>query len=140
MIKKIVLAASFVLLGTAAQAESFNVAIDGSCNTFSLNVQGLMVAGTRGGCSFAVEGGTVTRVNHRRGVVVSETTSGIVFTWYFTRPHGGTGKVFISASNGESNIAMPAGTYHLVRNTPASGPSGPDITKSPDFEKLRAHP
>ena len=140
MIKTIVLAASLVLLGTAARAETFNLAIDGTCDTFTLNVQGLMVAGTRGGCNGgAVEGGTVTRVNHRRGVVVSETSEGAVITWYFTRPHGGTGKVFVSASNGTENIAEPVGTYHLVRNTPASGLSGPDITKNPDFEKLRGH-
>ncbi|HEX4861966.1 MAG TPA: hypothetical protein VFV07_12060 [Rhizomicrobium sp.] len=139
MIKKIVLAASFVLLGTAARAETFNVVVDGTCDTFSLNIQGLMVAGTRNGCSFAVEGGAVARVNHRRGVVVSETMGNIVITWYFTRPHGGAGKVFVSASNGSENIAEPVSTYHLVRSTPASGLSGPDITKNPDFEKLRGH-
>lgn len=128
MIKKLALAATFALCGSAAQADTFNVAIDGHCNTFSLNVTGLLVAGTRGGCGPAgVLGGTVARVDHKRGVVVSETVDGTVVTWYFTTPQDGAGKVFVFGSDGRSSSELGSGTYHLVHSTPAKG--GSDITR-----------
>ncbi|MBV9992941.1 MAG: hypothetical protein JOZ72_16815 [Alphaproteobacteria bacterium] len=116
MIKKLALAASLAVCGSAAQADTFNVAIDGHCNTFQINVTGLLVAGTRGGCGPAgVLGGSVARVDHKRGVVASETIEGIVVTWYFTTPVDGSGKVYVTGSNGSTNAVLGAGTYHLVR-------------------------
>lgn len=118
MIKKLALAAAFAACASAAQADTFNVAIDGRCNTFTLNITGLLVAGTRGGCGPAgVLGGSVARVDHKRGVVASETIDGIVVTWYFTTPVDGSGKVFVAGSDGSSSAVLGAGTYHIVHNS-----------------------
>lgn len=141
MIKKLALAASLALFGTAAQADTFNVDIGGSCTKFVLNVEKFLVSGVRYGCSGeAIEGGTVARVDKQRGVVVSETLDGIVVTWYFTTPEAGAGKVYISASNGEETEVLGATTYQIIRNGPPSSGSGPDIVKSFDFSKLRGRP
>ncbi len=141
MIKKIALAALFALSGTAAQADTFNVDIDGSCTKFFLNVQKFLVSGVRYGCSGeAIEGGTVARVDRQRGVVVSETNMGFVVTWYFTTPEAGAGKVYVSISNGEESELVAATTYQIDRNppgSPQSGSSGPDFMKSLDFSKLK---
>ena len=128
MIRKIALAALFALCGSAADADTFSVAIDGHCNTFALNVEKFLVAGTRGGCGSAIEGGTVAKVDRQRGVVISETTDNMVVTWYFTTPEAGAGKVFVFGSDGETSSELGSGTYHLVRNgPPAAGSSGPDM-------------
>jgi hypothetical protein len=128
MIRKLALAALFALCGSAAEADTFNVAIDGHCNTFTLNVQRFLVAGTRGGCGSAIEGGTVAKVDRKRGVVISETTDNMVVTWYFTTPEAGAGKVFVFSSDGETSSEVGSGTYHIVHNSPAAaGASGPDI-------------
>lgn len=127
MIRKLMLAAALALCGSAAHAEqSFNIAIDGHCNTFTININGLLVAGTRGGCGKAVEGGTVARVDHKRGVVVGETVDSMVITWYFTTPEGGEGKVFVFGSDGRSSTALGAGRYHIVHG-PAQKRPGRDI-------------
>ena len=130
MIRKIALAASFALFGTAAQADqSFNVAIDGHCNTFTITViDGIAVAGLRGGCGSAVEGGAVGRVDRERGVIISESTKTDVYTWFFTLPVAGVGKVYVVQSDGSTSKPIGASTYHVVPNTRASGEaSGPDI-------------
>ena len=126
MLKQLALAAAFAVCGSAAQAdESFNVAIDGHCNTFSLNIQGLLVAGTRGGCGSGILGGTVARTAHQRGVIVSETVEGTVVTWYFTQPVRGSGKVFVFGSDGRSSTELGAGRYHIVH-----GPAKPRNDRS----------
>jgi hypothetical protein len=133
MIKKIALAASLALFGTAAQADTsnvvdtFNIAIDGHCNTFTVNIDKQLVAGTRGGCGSAIEGGTVAKVDHQRGVIISETTRNMVVTWYFETPEAGTGRVFVYGSDGTTNTRLGAANYHIVHNTPAEGSQGSDM-------------
>jgi len=129
MIKKLALAAILAVCGSAAQAgtpvQSFNVAIDGHCNTFHLNIGGLLVAGSRGGCGPAgLMGGTVATVDGKLGVVVSETVQGMVVTWYFTQPQEGAGKVFVFGSDGKSATELGQGTYHLVHRTKVRQPGG----------------
>ena len=128
MIRKLALAALFALCGSAADADTFSVAIDGHCNTFTLNIDMLHVAGMRGGCGSAIEGGTVSKVDRQRGVVISETTDNMVVTWYFTTPEAGAGEVFVFGSDDETTTKLGSGTYHLVHNgPPAAGSSGPDM-------------
>lgn len=133
MIRKLALAAALALCGSTAQADqAFNVAIDGHCNTFSLNITGQLVAGIRGGCGGpAIVGGTVARVAHKRGVIVSETAEGMVVTWYFTTPERGTGRVFVFGSDGSNSSELGAGTYSIVHGTIKAGEkrSGTDITR-----------
>jgi hypothetical protein len=129
MIRKLALAASFVLFGTAAQAGHFDVAIDGHCNTFSIDVNfGILVAGTRGGCGSALEGGVVGKVDRQRGVIMSETTGKQVVTWLFEAPTDNAGNVFVLESDGVTSEMVGAGTYHIVTSPPAGGTPGPDIT------------
>jgi hypothetical protein len=55
MIKKIALStALFLALMATAEAKSFNVSLDGFCNTFALTYQGTSVYGTRSGCGYTV--------------------------------------------------------------------------------------
>lgn len=132
MIRKLVLTTAFVLCGSAAQAtDSFNVSIDGHCNTFALNVDGVLVAGTRGGCEgSAIEGGTVARVAHKRGVVVSESNGSQVVTWLFTTPEAGHGKVYAYGSDGNTSSQLASGDYTIEHNPPANREkrAGRDIT------------
>ncbi|HEX4861967.1 MAG TPA: hypothetical protein VFV07_12065 [Rhizomicrobium sp.] len=129
MIKKLALAASFALFGTAAQAAHFDVVIDGHCNTFSIDVNfGILVAGTRGGCGSALEGGVVGKADRRRGVIMSETMGKQVVTWLFEAPVDDAGNVYVLESDGKTSEQVGIGTYHIVRSPPAGGTSGPDIT------------
>jgi hypothetical protein len=99
MIRKIAIAAALALIGTAAQANTFNVVIGGSCTKFILNVGNPLVAGMRYGCTGDnIEGGTVATVDNLQGVVVSEMYMGIVLTFYFATPTDGAGKVYITGS------------------------------------------
>lgn len=133
MIRKLTLATAFVLCGSAAQAsDSFNVSIDGHCNTFTLNIDGVLVAGMRGGCDqSAIEGGDVARVDHQRGVVVSEGDGSRVITWLFTTPEAGHGKVYAYNSDGNTSVQVASGDYTIEHNPPPPGMKrdGRDITK-----------
>ncbi|HTT96872.1 MAG TPA: hypothetical protein VMF58_02395 [Rhizomicrobium sp.] len=139
--KKIALAALFAVFGTAAHADVFNVEINNSCTKFYVNVEKFVASGVRYGCAGeAIEGGAVARLDHKRGVILSESYMGYIVTWFFTTPEAGAGKVYVTISNGEEVEEVAATTYEILRNPPPSGSpqsSGPDFMKSLDFSKLK---
>lgn len=139
MIRKIAIAAAFVLFGTAAQADEdkdFFVGIDGYCTTLFVHIQGELVSGFRSngfcaepGTPSVIEGGVVATVDKETGVVISETSGGKVFTWLFAQPINGAGNVYVIRSDGKSSRRSARGTYHIFHKKPVNGGkrSGPDF-------------
>jgi hypothetical protein len=131
MIKNIVLAGVLALAGsTAARAGDFNVSIDGRCNTFVLHVDGVFVAGRRGGCGTKVIGaGTIATVEGKDGMVYSDHGNGMALTWYFAKPTDGAGNVYLYGSDGMTDTLLKTGTYtESAISGPPAKHSGPDIT------------
>jgi hypothetical protein len=123
MIKKMALgAALFLSLLATAQASSFNVALDGYCNTFALTVQSGLIAGTRGGCGYTViDGGAIAKVNGVVYRLTADTNDGsLLFTWYFTAPVQGHGNWYLYASDGTSDTLYNQGTYTRTQSAATS--------------------
>ena len=140
MIRKIAVAAAFVLFGTASQADDINqfffVGIDGYCTTLGVHIQGELVSGYRNNSTCATnapvsvtEGGVVATVDGVTGVVMSETDGGKVFTWLFEQPVDGAGAVYVVASDGKSSRRSAKGTYHILRKSRGTDEkrNGPDF-------------
>ena len=97
MLNKIAIATVLFLspLFLSAHAQSFNVSLDGFCNTFALTIDTWSIYGTRGGCGYTViDGGAVAHVGTLTYRLVADTNDGsILYSWYFTKPrkkHGVT--------------------------------------------------
>jgi hypothetical protein len=115
MIRKL---ASIAALGLAASfgAHATDIALDGYCNTFSLNTSGAQVYGTRSGCGYTViDGGAVAKVGNARQVVTSDTNDQAeIFTWYFSLPSGGAGTWQLYWTDGTQSVLFNSGTYTVT--------------------------
>ena len=116
MIKHIFLGAALAVAAAGtASAQNFNVALDGYCNTFSLNVTGFQVYGTRGGCGYTViDGGTVAKVSGKNYYISNDTNDQAeIFTWYFTPPKKktGAGNWYLYYTDGTQQYELNSGTY-----------------------------
>ncbi len=130
MLRKLALAAALVLAGsaTAQAASSFNVALDGFCNTFTLTVDGMDIYGTRGGCGYTdIDGGTSAKVGTTPYRITNDTNDGtILFTWYFTKPKHKAGDWYLYGSDGNSQTLYNSGTYTQSKAAPKG--AGKDVT------------
>jgi hypothetical protein len=130
MIKTLALAAAIVTAGASgAMASTLNIALDGYCNTFVLNVTTPLIAGTRGGCGYTdIDGGTVAKVSGKPYTITNDTNDGsTLFTWYFAKAKKGHGSFFLYGSNGTSSTEVVSGTY-TVTVTAISNRAGKDVT------------
>jgi|SRR5271165_2908664 len=140
MIKKIALASVlfFSFLG-AAQASTFNLSLDGFCNTFALNIQSsLFIAGTRSGCGYTViDGGAIVKIGGITYKLTGDTNDGsVLFTWYFTAPVSGHGNWYLYSSDGTADTLINSGTYTRTFKTDSEPNSGAkDVTA--DIPKRR---
>ena len=130
MIKTLALAAALVTAGASgAMASTLNIALDGYCNTFVLNVTAPFIAGTRGGCGYTdIDGGTVGKVSGRPYTITNDTNDGsVLFTWYFGKAKKGHGAFSLYGSDGTSSTLYVTGTY-TVTTTAIMNRPGKDIT------------
>ncbi|MFO1338177.1 MAG: hypothetical protein U1F53_08060 [Burkholderiaceae bacterium] len=131
MIIKLVSAVALSLLAaTAVQAKPMNIALDGYCNTFTLNTSGSNVYGIRSGCGYdVIDGGVVGKVDGNKVTTTNDTNDGsLLFTWIFSKAVGGSGTWQLYGSNGTSTALYNSGTYSLT--TEAAGTrAGKDVTR-----------
>jgi len=119
MIKKTVIALTlFLSFSAISQASSFNVSLDGFCNTFTLNVTTPFIAGTRQGCGYTViDGGAVVKVSGVSYRLTADTNDEAeIFTWYFAAPVGGHGNWYLYSSDGNTNTLVNSGTYSKLKS------------------------
>jgi hypothetical protein len=118
MTKKIAIAAMLffgVLASASAHAQSFNVSLDGFCNTFALTISGFEIYGTRGGCGYTdIDGGAVAHVGTPTKLYYTTSDSNDLnelFNWYFTKPKKNKGNWYLYESLGSSYTLINSGTY-----------------------------
>jgi hypothetical protein len=124
MIRKIALAAALCVAGSAtAQATTYNIALDGFCNTFTLYVNGFEVSGTRGGCGYTdIDGGSVGKVGSKYIISNDTNDSAEIFTWYFTPPKHNAGSWYLyESTGGTSQTEVNSGTYTSTKSGAAAG-------------------
>lgn len=126
MIKKIAVAAAFLLAGSAtgwagSLPVKFNVSLDGFCDVFKLHYAGFLVYGKHTGCGYnAIDGGTVATVNGTNLLITNDVvphTKTPVQTWYFSppaTPGAPLGTWYLYISNGKSQVLLSQGTYTLL--------------------------
>src|SRR5215467_837344 len=110
MIRKSILAAALTLAGLgAAQASTYNISLDGFCNTFALTTSAWQVWGVRSGCGYDVnDGGVFAKFAGAKFITPSDSNATFngdtgLFTWIFSKPtRAGTGTWFLYYSNGTS--------------------------------------
>jgi hypothetical protein len=115
MLRTLALAAGLSLAGiSGAFAQSFNVSLNGFCNTFTLTVSGFEIYGTRQGCGYTdIDGGSVGKVSGHLYYVDQDTNdSQEIFVWFFTKPKkAGTGDWYLYESTGSAYTFVNSGTY-----------------------------
>ncbi|HTZ71207.1 MAG TPA: hypothetical protein VMB71_11205 [Acetobacteraceae bacterium] len=116
MLRTTLLAACLTLAGgSAAFASSFNVSLDGFCNTFALTVSGFEVYGSRSGCGYTViDGGTVGKVGSKYTISNDTNDQAEIFTWYFTKAKHGAGNWYLYESTASSQSEINSGTYTVT--------------------------
>jgi len=138
MIKKIALAAAFLLAGSAvlpamagAPVVKFFVSLDGFCDVFKLHYQGFEVYGKHTGCgNTVVDGGTVATVDGTDLLIANDIaahTKSPVQTWYFSppaTPGAPLGTWYLYVSNGKSQILLNQGTYTVLHAAEVSPKAG----------------
>lgn len=130
MITKFVSVAALSLLAAAGvQAKPMNIALDGYCNTFSLDTVDSNVFGIRSGCGYdVIDGGVVGKVAGVKYTIANDTNDGtLLFTWMFTKAVEGHGSWTLYASNGTSTTLFNSGTYTLATEA-AKSRAGKDVT------------
>ena len=114
MIKKIAIASVLFLSFIAtAQAGSFNVSLDGFCNTFTMTTTGFEFFGTRQGCGYTViDGGSNVHVTGSPYKLTADTNDGsTLFVWFFTPPVNKHGNWYLYGSTGSTYTEINSGTY-----------------------------
>jgi hypothetical protein len=140
MIKKLALSTVlFLSFAATAGATTFNISLDGFCNTFALNYGAWSIAGTRAGCGYTViDGGALTHVTGTFYYLTADTNDGsVLFTWFFTQPHSGKGNWYLYSSDGTNDTLVNSGTYtrHFATENPEANSGKKDVTA--DIPKRR---
>jgi hypothetical protein len=114
VIKKIAIA-SVLFFGfmATASATTFDVSLDGFCNTFTLTISGFEVYGTRQGCGYTViDGGALVTISGSRYRMTADTNDGsTLFTWFFTPPKNHKGNWYLYGTDGTTDTLINSGTY-----------------------------
>jgi len=122
-----------LLCAASAHATTFNVSLDGYCNTFALTISSWEIYGTRSGCGYTViDGGAVANVAGKAYYLTNDSNDlAEQFSWYFTKPKKKAGKWYLYESTGSGFSLINSGTY--TQTSPDMEPnttSDKDVTAS----------
>jgi hypothetical protein len=118
MFKKFAIAAVvFLTFLATAQASTFNVSLDGFCNTFALTFNGFEIYGNRSGCNDnEIDGGASVHINGVLYRLSADTNDGsTLFNWYFTPAVKNHGNWYLYGSNGSGYTELNSGTYTKMK-------------------------
>jgi len=126
--RKLAIAAALVMGGaTGAMAQTYNIALKGYCDTFSLTLDGFAIYGTHNDCSTnLVDGGATVKVG-KSFLVTNDTVDGAeIFSYYFTPPKNNKGKLYVYEET-TSGVTEIAETKYEVTGDAAVARTGKSI-------------